>query len=356
MKRLFPLALAIMLLLAGCSQATSSSETTTTLSSTTTLQSTTALQTTINVAQDNAIAVAGVEFTIPGTWESKSNSEGLASFSDESGCGISLSVVDGYLESGYLDMAMDELISGFIQEASFSETAREDASLDGGTWRRLNGHGIINEAGCTMICYMASSAAQDKSIIGLIIIPEGIDVNRSEAGLITALNSCNLHIDDTNMQATTTTIPDKADLKETLGQKNAREQALSYLSFMPFSYDGLVEQLEYEGYTHEEAIYAVDACNADWNSQALLKAKSYLDTMAFSYKGLIEQLEYEGFSTEQATYGADSCGANWNEQAAMKAKSYLETMSFSRSGLIEQLKYEGFTTEQAEYGAAQNGY
>ncbi len=76
----------------------------------------------------------------------------------------------------------------------------------------------------------------------------------------------------------------------------------------------------------------------------------------FSYTGLIEQLEYEGFTNDQATYGVDNSGANWNEQAAKSAKSYLEYSSFSREGLIEQLEYEGFTHEQAVYGVQQNGY
>ncbi len=89
---------------------------------------------------------------------------------------------------------------------------------------------------------------------------------------------------------------------------------------------------------------------------ALSKAKDYLEFTAFSYSGLIEQLEYEKFSHEEAVYGADNCGADWNEQAVLKAKSYLEFSSFSKEGLIEQLEYEGFTHEQAVYGAEQNGY
>lgn len=84
---------------------------------------------------------------------------------------------------------------------------------------------------------------------------------------------------------------------------------------------------------------------------ALQRAKDYLDVMAFSYSGLIEQLEYEGFSHSEAAYGADHCGADWYEQAAEKAADYLEIMSFSYSGLVEQLEYEGFTHEQAVYGA-----
>lgn len=89
---------------------------------------------------------------------------------------------------------------------------------------------------------------------------------------------------------------------------------------------------------------------------ALKKAKSYLDYSSFSYSGLIEQLEFEGFTHSESVYGANNCGADWNEQAAMKAESYLNYSSFSRSGLIEQLEYEGFTNAQAEYGVEANGY
>ena len=89
---------------------------------------------------------------------------------------------------------------------------------------------------------------------------------------------------------------------------------------------------------------------------ALSKAKEYLDFTSFSYAGLIDQLEYEDFSTEDATYGADNCGADWNEQAAKKAQDYLDYSSFSRQGLIDQLLFEGFTAEQAEYGVSAVGY
>lgn len=140
------------------------------------------------------------------------------------------------------------------------------------------------------------------------------------------------------------------------GEENALKKANSYLNYSAFSRTGLIDQLEYEGFTTTEATFAVDNCGADWNEQALKKAKSYLDFTAFSRKGLIGQLEYEGFTTDQATQAVDNCGANWNEQAAKKAKSYLEYSAFSRSGLIDQLKYEGFTENQAEYGARQNGY
>lgn len=89
---------------------------------------------------------------------------------------------------------------------------------------------------------------------------------------------------------------------------------------------------------------------------ALNSAKQYLNYTAFSYKGLVEQLEFEGYTSEEAKFGADNCGADWNEQAAKSAKQYMNYSSFSRSGLLEQLEFEGFTPEQAEYGVKAIGY
>lgn len=89
---------------------------------------------------------------------------------------------------------------------------------------------------------------------------------------------------------------------------------------------------------------------------AVKKAESYLKFTAFSRIGLIGQLEYEGFSNSEAVYAVDHISVNWNEQAAKKAKQYLDFTSFSRQGLIDQLIYEGFTSSQAEYGVKAVGY
>ena len=98
--------------------------------------------------------------------------------------------------------------------------------------------------------------------------------------------------------------PDEA----TLGEKNAAKKALDYLAYMPFSYSGLVDQLKFEGYTHEEAVYGVDRCGADWNEQAALKAQDYLNYSSFSRVELIAQLEFEGFTRQQAEYGVQAVG------------------------------------------------
>ena len=89
-------------------------------------------------------------------------------------------------------------------------------------------------------------------------------------------------------------------------------------------------------------------------ASALQKAHDYLNYSAFSRTGLIEQLEYEGFSKDDATYAVDNCGADWKKQAVLKAKQYRGYSAFSHKGLVEQLEYEGFTHEQAEYGATQS--
>ena len=135
-----------------------------------------------------------------------------------------------------------------------------------------------------------------------------------------------------------------------VSQQNALESAASYLNYSHFSYTGLIDQLEFEGFSTEDATWAVDRCGADWNAQALGQAGDYLDYSAFSYTGLIDQLEFEGFTTEQATYAVDSCGADWNEQAAKSAQQYLDYSSFSRDELIGQLEFEGFTHDQAVFG------
>lgn len=105
-----------------------------------------------------------------------------------------------------------------------------------------------------------------------------------------------------------TTAPARADSGATAGQRNAVRSAQSYLDFSSFSRQGLIDQLEYEGYSTEDATFAVDYVSPDWNEQAAKSAQSYLDFSPFSRQGLIEQLIYEGFTDAQAVYGVDQAG------------------------------------------------
>ena len=95
---------------------------------------------------------------------------------------------------------------------------------------------------------------------------------------------------------------------ETVSQKNAVQKAKDYLDYSAFSKGGLIKQLEFEGFSNEDATYAANQINVDWKEQAVKKAKSYLDYSSFSRSGLIKQLEFDGFSNEEATYAVDQIG------------------------------------------------
>ena len=103
----------------------------------------------------------------------------------------------------------------------------------------------------------------------------------------------------------TTTVPVS---RFTRSEENAIKSAEQYLSFSAFSRSGLIDQLEYEGFSVADATLAVDYIDVDWNEQAWKSAEQYLSFSAFSRSGLIDQLEYEGFTKAQATYGVDKTG------------------------------------------------
>jgi uncharacterized membrane protein len=191
-------------------------------------------------------------------------------------------------------------------------------------------------------------------VVALVLssLPEG---NRRENSPAEFDNQTQQSTGFSSLSGETTSVGAVED-NATIGERNALSQAKSYLEYSSFSANGLIEQLEYEGYTTEEAQYAVANCDADWNEQALNKALSYLEFSSFSYSGLHEQLTHEGFLPTEVQYAVDNCDADWDAEAAEAAESYMDLKAFSKDGLIEQLLYEGFTKEQAEYGAKQVGY
>ncbi|MFN8019670.1 MAG: Ltp family lipoprotein [Acidimicrobiales bacterium] len=94
----------------------------------------------------------------------------------------------------------------------------------------------------------------------------------------------------------------------TVSQQNAKAMAQDYLNSSAFSRTGLISQLEYEGFSNGDAVWAVDGLNVDWNQQAARMAADYLDSSAFSRSGLVQQLVYEGFTQAQAEYGVSTTG------------------------------------------------
>lgn len=92
---------------------------------------------------------------------------------------------------------------------------------------------------------------------------------------------------DTQLESTSSTA------EPSVSQQQAIDSAQSYLETGGFSRVGLIQQLSSksgEGFTHAEAVYAVQQLHPDWNAQAVKSAKSYLESGGFSRTGLIEQL------------------------------------------------------------------
>lgn len=146
--------------------------------------------------------------------------------------------------------------------------------------------------------------------------------------------------------------------KISLGEENALQSAMAYLNNgSGFSKKELEEQLEYEGYSEGEVLYALNNCNADWSEQALTKMNGYLNNgSGFSKKGLIEQLEFNKFSENEIEFALRNCNVDWNQQASISAQCFLNSQSFSKKALLEQLLFNGFSQSEAEYGVKFVGY
>lgn len=140
--------------------------------------------------------------------------------------------------------------------------------------------------------------------------------------------------------------------------KNKRREYRKYHSSSEFANRLLNHRkiLNFDDNFHEDTEKTTNLCEIDCYKQVIKSAAEFLNCESFSKQGLIEQLEFEGFSREQATYAVNNCSVNWNDQAAKSAAEYLSCESFSKQELIEQLKYDGFTHEQAVYGVIAVGY
>ena len=107
----------------------------------------------------------------------------------------------------------------------------------------------------------------------------------------------------------TITITYSIGKKPTIYQLNALEKAKSYSKTLHMSKKGIYKQLtsEFEGFTEEEAQYAIEHLNVDYKLNALEKAKSYRKTLNMSKSGIYNQLtsEFEGFTEEEAQYAME---------------------------------------------------
>ena len=114
---------------------------------------------------------------------------------------------------------------------------------------------------------------------------------------------------DTSSDDDTSTTPSFSDDYSALDyeSQNCYDTAMSYLDFMAFSRNGLIHQLQHDGYTNNAISNALDLLEKDyvsWDIEAVKKAQEYMETFSFSQQRLYEQLVHDGFTEEQANYGA----------------------------------------------------
>lgn len=122
-----------------------------------------------------------------------------------------------------------------------------------------------------------------------------------------------------------------------------------------FSYQRMIKQLIFDGYSEEEAAYAANNCNAKWRDNALESAKTLVIATNLSCEDMVDYLIHDGFLEEDAIYAANNCGADWKEEAAEAASTTLSITSMTRLELIDHLIYAGFTETEAIYAADKLG-
>lgn len=144
-----------------------------------------------------------------------------------------------------------------------------------------------------------------------------------------------------------TTKPPLESLNE--NQLQAIQTAKDYLDTMHLSQTELLQMLTVENIDLEDAKFAIEYLNIDWNQEARKKAKEYCKhKIGFSKEKLKAQLLFDHFTEEEADFAVSHINANWIEQAEIVAKEYMEDGVSSKEDLIDALMNEGFTKKEAE--------
>ena len=92
--------------------------------------------------------------------------------------------------------------------------------------------------------------------------------------------------------------------------EEALESAQSYIEYSEFSYADLIDQLIYEQFTEEQAKKAVDNCGADWKEEAVQEVESYIEYDSTLDKDTLYKYltEYDGYTKEEAEYALQKKG------------------------------------------------
>ena len=270
---------------------------------------------TVCFAEDyTPVEFKGVTMEIPSSWGEDNSTDSVRYFYPESGM-LVVQFIEGDSFSNYMEAEnQDSFVQGMKDSGSFSVRTLAYDYIDDALHFRYAGTFHTDEI-------------TSGYIDGVVVNAEG----GSMSVLMVSYNDADYSNEFENILNSISEVPASGDSNVMMDVPDAANTG-----------NDNVQDAPVEGMTRSQ-------------ENALATAKNYLSFTAFSRSGLIEQLEYEGFSTEDATFAVDNCGADWFEQAYKSAENYLSFSSFSHSGLVEQLMFEGFTAEEAEYGVTQTG-
>ena len=159
---------------------------------------------------------------------------------------------------------------------------------------------------------------------------------------------------DTESLGVETTKPPLESLSEK--QVQAIQTAEDYLDTMPLSQTELLQMLAVDDIDLEDAKFAIEYLNIDWNQEAKKKAKEYCKhKIGFSKVKLKAQLLFDHFTEEEADFAVSHIHVNWIEQAEIVAKEYIEDGVSSKEDLIDALMKEWFTKKEAEKATVKLG-
>ena len=152
--------------------------------------------------------------------------------------------------------------------------------------------------------------------------------------------------------------------------RGAVEKAESYLSRGGISFSLIFKEMtEEDGFTEEQAAFALEHANVDWEAEALLAAQREIDgdngrSKASLFSWLTSTMDLGvfigvgGFTDDEAFYAVNNVDVDWNEEAVEEVNASLKTFSpISRERLYfmrsPSFTSQGFTRPQLDYAFAQ---
>lgn len=97
---------------------------------------------------------------------------------------------------------------------------------------------------------------------------------------------------------------EKSDKKISKKLKKIVKKASWYVENTSSSRMEIIAILRKMEYSMEDCLAAIDSLNVNWNNQAKKAADNYLKITKFSKDELISQLQFDGFTLEEAQFGA----------------------------------------------------